>query len=413
MNKARGFADTQRIDVLGVHLAVDKRNVPNLTSEPFLLAAFELGTIDDTFSKLTRDMYRAQERRWETTKELTAASEDSLDRALWFVYVSVAYQGRTWQCPKHSGKPSTNNCGFSTKAAVGWAALFGDSYSKLLERQSPISGVSRWIYRRRIPRWKAKHFAKHQHQRLDSGSYAVQAARPSCIPGDQKMSIHDHAIWRLLGLLYKPHPWHGVSPGDDLPNILQCFVEVVPSDTVKYEIDKMSGYLKLDRPQKYSSVCPALYGFVPQTLCAERIAEFSSERTGQDVEGDGDPLDICILTDRLIPHGNLIVDCIPIGGLRMVDQNEADDKIVAVLKNDATYGSITDIEQVPALVIDRLRHYFLSYKQHPDSDTPTCQITHVYGRDEAHKVISLSMEDYKERFGAIEEILSEALGAVR
>jgi hypothetical protein len=133
MNKARGYADTQRVDVLGVHLAVDKRNVPNFTSEPFLLAAFELGTIDDTFAKLTRDMYRAQERRWETTKELTAASEDSLDRAPWFVYFSVAYQGRTWQCPKHSGKPSTNNCGFSTKAAVGWAALFGDSYSKLLE----------------------------------------------------------------------------------------------------------------------------------------------------------------------------------------------------------------------------------------------------------------------------------------
>jgi inorganic pyrophosphatase len=220
----------------------------------------------------------------------------------------------------------------------------------------------------------------------------------------------DRALWKLLGVLFKPHPWHGVSPGDDVPSSLQCFVEVVPSDTVKYEIDKISGYLKLDRPQKYSSTCPALYGFVPQTLCAERSAELSSQKTGRTLEGDGDPLDICILTDRPIHHGNLLVECIPIGGFRMVDHNEADDKIIAVLKNDAAYGAMTDIEQVASPVLDRLRHYFISYKQSPDSDTPTCEITHVYGRAEAHEVVLRSMADYKERFGDIEEILSSALG---
>ncbi len=103
------------------------------------------------------------------------------------------------------------------------------------------------------------------------------------------MTSKEQSLWKLLGVLYKPHPWHGVSPGDDVPSILQCFVEVVPSDTVKYEVDKISGYLKLDRPQKYSNVCPALYGFVPQTLCADRIAEFSSQKTGRKLEGDGDP----------------------------------------------------------------------------------------------------------------------------
>jgi len=225
------------------------------------------------------------------------------------------------------------------------------------------------------------------------------------------MNHADHAIWKLLGVLYKPHPWHGVSPGDKVPALVECFVEVVPTDTVKYEIDKVSGYLKLDRPQKYSSVCPALYGFVPQTLCAERTAEFSSQRTGRKLEGDGDPLDICILTDRQIHHGNLIVECIPIGGFRMLDQSEADDKIVAVLKNDATYGSMTDIQQVPKPVIDRLKHYFLTYKQAPDSDVHGCEITHVYNREEAHEVIMRSLADYKERFGGIEEILSNALGA--
>jgi inorganic pyrophosphatase len=225
------------------------------------------------------------------------------------------------------------------------------------------------------------------------------------------MNNTDHAIWKLLGVLFKPHPWHGVSPGDQAPSMLECFVEVVPSDTAKYEIDKVSGYLKLDRPQKYSSVCPALYGFVPQTLCATRVAEFSSQKVGRTLEGDGDPLDICILTDRPIHHGNLIVECIPIGGFRMVDQEEADDKIVAVLKNDATYGSITEIRQVAAPVIDRLHHYFVTYKQPPDADRPTCEITHVYDRDDAHEVVRRSLEDYRERFGGIEEILACALRA--
>jgi inorganic pyrophosphatase len=227
------------------------------------------------------------------------------------------------------------------------------------------------------------------------------------------MNNNDQMLWKLLGVLYKPHPWHGVSPGDGAPELLHCFVEVVPSDTVKYEIDKISGYLKLDRPQKFSSICPALYGFVPQTLCAERVARLSSQRTGRTLEGDGDPLDICILTDRPIHHGNLIVECIPIGGLRMVDQNEADDKIIAVLKDDAAYGGITNIDQVATPVLDRLRHYFLTYKQSPDSDTPTCEITHIYGREEAHDVIVQSMADYKERFGEIGEILSNALAAIR
>jgi inorganic pyrophosphatase len=137
-------------------------------------------------------------------------------------------------------------------------------------------------------------------------------------------------LWKLLGVLFKPHPWHGVSPGDQVPNIVQCFIEVVPSDTMKYEIDKVSGYLRVDRPQKYSNMCPALYGFVPQTFCGESVAAFSAEKTGRHLAGDGDPLDICILTDRPIGHGNVIAECIPIGGLRMLDQDEADDKIIGV-----------------------------------------------------------------------------------
>ena len=194
---------------------------------------------------------------------------------------------------------------------------------------------------------------------------------------------------------------------------MQCFIEVVPSDTLKYEIDKVSGYLKVDRPQKYSNICPALYGFVPKTFCGDEVAAFSSERTGRTLEGDGDPLDVCILTDRPIQHGNILVECIPIGGLRMIDHDEADDKILAVLKDDATYGAWTDITQVPTSMLDRLRHYFLTYKQAPDSGTSGCEISHIYGREDAHEVIRRSRNDYEKRFGNLEEILGAALSVMR
>ena len=81
-------------------------------------------------------------------------------------------------------------------------------------------------------------------------------------------------IGKLMGLRYKSHPWHGVEIGDDAPEIITCFIEMVPTDTVKYEVDKVTGYLKIDRPQKYSNVVPALYGFIPQTYSGERVAEF-------------------------------------------------------------------------------------------------------------------------------------------
>jgi inorganic pyrophosphatase len=220
-------------------------------------------------------------------------------------------------------------------------------------------------------------------------------------------------LWKLLGVLFKPHPWHGVSPGDRAPEVLQCFIEVVPSDTFKYEIDKVSGYLKIDRPQKYSNICPALYGFVPQTYCGEGVGSFSSEKTGLSLQGDADPLDICVLTDRPIQHGNILVECIPIGGLRMVDGGEADDKIVAVLKDDATYGNWTDISHVPASMLDRLQHYFLTYKQAPGATSSACSITHVYGRDEAHEVIRHSLNDYQARFGDLEQILDAALSVMK
>lgn len=227
------------------------------------------------------------------------------------------------------------------------------------------------------------------------------------------MSQTTQPLWKLLGVLFKAHPWHGVSPGEHVPEEVQCFIEVVPSDTLKYEIEKVSGYLKIDRPQKYSNICPALYGFIPQTFCGESVAGYSSAKSGRHLEGDCDPLDICVLTDRPVQHGYVLVDCVPIGGFRMVDHNEADDKIIAVLKEDATYGSWTDISDVPAAMLNRLSHYFLTYKQAPGSSTSGCEITATYGCDEAKEVIRRSLDDYHARFGDLEQILGAALSVMK
>ncbi|HEX5707866.1 MAG TPA: inorganic pyrophosphatase, partial [Pyrinomonadaceae bacterium] len=170
------------------------------------------------------------------------------------------------------------------------------------------------------------------------------------------------ALNRLLALLFQAHPWHGVAPGSDAPRLLNAYIEIVPTDAVKYELDKPSGHLRIDRPQRFSSFPPTLYGFIPQSFCGERVAELCRERTGiEGIRGDGDPMDICVLTEKPIAHGDLFIRARPVGGLRMIDAVEADDKIVAVLHDDVAFGHIEDIAEVPAGLVDRLRHYFLTY----------------------------------------------------
>jgi inorganic pyrophosphatase len=195
---------------------------------------------------------------------------------------------------------------------------------------------------------------------------------------------------------YKAHPWHGISAGKKAPNVVTAFIEIVPADTVKYEIDKETGYLKIDRPQKFSNAIPTLYGFIPQTYCADSVAEFARDRSGgvEVTKGDGDPLDICVLSERSVTHGNIILPAIPIGGFRMIDHGEADDKIIAVMKGDEFYMQWNDVSDCPVSYINRLKHYFLTYKNLP-GEKNTCEITNVYGREEAHEVIRRSQDDYK------------------
>ena len=214
-------------------------------------------------------------------------------------------------------------------------------------------------------------------------------------------------IGRLMGLRYKSHPWHGIDIGNETPDVIMTFIEMVTTDTVKYEVDKVSGYLRLDRPQKYSNTVPALYGFIPQTFSGKSVAEYCQEKTGRkEIKGDGDPIDICVLTEKQIVHGDILVRSRPIGGFRMLDGNESDDKIIAVLNNDAVYGEYKDISDCPELVIDRLKHYFLTYKDLPGKERDV-EITHTFGIEEAHEIINRSMNDYKDKFESLGTALSD------
>ncbi|MFA9389315.1 MAG: inorganic pyrophosphatase [Prolixibacteraceae bacterium] len=212
-------------------------------------------------------------------------------------------------------------------------------------------------------------------------------------------------IGRLMGLRYKSHPWHGVFIGPEAPIDVVSFIEMVSTDTVKYEIDKESGYLKLDRPQKYSSLLPALYGFIPQTFCGKRVGDFCSKMINRKgIVGDGDPIDIVVLTEKTIAHGDILIEAKPIGGFRMIDGNEADDKIIAVMRNDVVYGNYDDVSELPEIVVKRLKHYFLTYKDLPGTAT-VAEIPDTYGAEEAHKVIRMAMDDYSDRFDNLGSLL--------
>ena len=224
------------------------------------------------------------------------------------------------------------------------------------------------------------------------------------------MSTTDSELQELLATLFQAHPWHGVVPGPDAPAILNAYMEIVPTDAVKYELDKRSGHLRVDRPQRFSSMCPTLYGFIPQSYCGTRVGQLCTERTGlKGIKGDGDPLDICVLTEKSFTHGDFFVRAKPIGGLRMIDGMEADDKIISVLESDVAYGHIKELSQCPQGLVDRIKHYFLSYKQLPHDAPRRVEITDIYGRDEAIDVINRSFEDYRESYGEPEKRLGRLL----
>ena len=192
---------------------------------------------------------------------------------------------------------------------------------------------------------------------------------------------------------WRPHPWHGLEPGADAPRIVNVYVEITPFDLMKYEVDKASGYLRVDRPQRTSSQPPCLYGFVPQTYCGERVARLTPgcER------GDGDPLDICVVSERPINHSEVLLLARVLGGLQIIDRGETDDKIIAVLEGDYVWGEARGIADLPGAILERIEHYFSTYKLVHD-EPPKIRVIGRYDYAHAAAVIEASIADYREAF---------------
>ncbi|MFQ5349095.1 MAG: inorganic pyrophosphatase [Thermoanaerobaculia bacterium] len=194
---------------------------------------------------------------------------------------------------------------------------------------------------------------------------------------------------------WRPHPWHGLEPGPEAPEIVQAYIELTPFDLMKYEVDKTTGYLRIDRPQPSSSQPPTLYGFIPRTYCGDRVQALSPESE----RGDHDPLDICVVSERPISRPEVVLSARVVGGLQMIDGGEADDKIIAVLTNDNVWGAARDIDDLPEILISRLRHYFLTYKLIPEDEPPPVAVAATFDRAHALQVVQAAMDDYDEAYG--------------
>ena len=210
---------------------------------------------------------------------------------------------------------------------------------------------------------------------------------PILHPSLEDMDAH-FARWR-------PHPWHGLPPGPSPPSIVNVFVEITPFDLVKYEVDKASGYLRVDRAQRTSSLPPSIYGFIPQTYAGPAVAELMPEAA----QGDHDPLDICVVSERPITRGEVLLHAKVVGGLPMLDGGEADDKVLAVLVDDPIYGELADVRDLPGVLVDRLVHYFSTYKM-PRAGGGRVVVGDPYDRAHAEAVIAAAMADYRAKFSA-------------
>ena len=193
---------------------------------------------------------------------------------------------------------------------------------------------------------------------------------------------------------WRPHPWHGLEIGPNPPHVVHAFIEICPFDLVKYEVDKVTGYLKVDRPHRTSSQHPTLYGFIPRTYCGETVGNLMEGAKC----GDGDPLDICVISERPIARAEIILNARIVGGLPMLDSGEADDKIIGILENDPFWSEVDDISELPDALMSRMHHYFLTYKLDPEKPSQV-SIGDAYGRIHAEKVVESAIKDYEDEFG--------------
>jgi inorganic pyrophosphatase len=172
----------------------------------------------------------------------------------------------------------------------------------------------------------------------------------------------------------KNHPWHNVHHGADSPTIVQAIVEISRGSKAKYEVDKQTGLLRLDRVLSTSFQYPVNYGFIPQTFA-----------------GDGDPLDILVLSQIDIEPLS-IVTCKVIGVMRMIDKG-ADDKIIAVCANDESVNHYNDINELPPHFIQELKHFFTRYKELENKADVV--VDEFFGTEKAYQIIDEAIADYK------------------
>jgi inorganic pyrophosphatase len=174
------------------------------------------------------------------------------------------------------------------------------------------------------------------------------------------------------------HPWHGAEAGNKIPQVVNALIEIPQGSRTKYEIDKPTGLLKLDRVIYSSFHYPANYGFIPQTL-------------GE----DNDPLDILVLCSQSI-QSLCLVEATVIGNMQMIDSGEKDDKIIAVATNDPSVNHISSIDEMPRHFINELRNYFEQYKV---LENKQVQIEEFQNKEIAYQIIREAIELYRKKFG--------------
>lgn len=175
------------------------------------------------------------------------------------------------------------------------------------------------------------------------------------------------------------NPWHSVSYGENVPERVNAVIEIPKNSRAKYELDKDTGLLKLDRVLYSSVYYPANYGFIPRTYC-----------------DDKDPLDILVLS-QIEMQPLCLVEAKIIGVMRMLDQGEADDKLIAVCATDMSVAHINDISELPSHFIEELRHFFEEYKK---LENKVVKIEEFQGERLAKKILRHSINDYQAKFGA-------------
>jgi inorganic pyrophosphatase len=190
-------------------------------------------------------------------------------------------------------------------------------------------------------------------------------------------------------LAHKPHPWHGIDPivGE---GTVRAFIEITKYDRIKFEVDPATGYLCVDRPQRNSSLPPVPYGFIPQTLCGEKTAALVKEG----MEGDGDALDICLLSEHEITRSEVVLNARIVGALFTVDDGLADPKLLAVLDGDLLWENVEELSDIPSRQIDRIEHFFRQYKVEKVGENPV-ELIGRCGRDKAVKLLEASLKDYQ------------------